>query len=80
MPIKPGFSGCTLAGDSYVTCESVGMAQGQVIFDRVEGATSTVDKTFSFDIDDSTDQVVVTRHHSSLVIDDVDSTQYVFED
>jgi hypothetical protein len=54
--------GLYVGRDSYSYGESVGIAQGRVIFDRVEGATSTVDKTFSFGIDD-----VITGHHSSAV-------------
>jgi len=37
-----------------------------------------VDKTFSFGYQDGV--AVITGHHSSAVVDDVDSTQYVFGD
>ena len=78
-PRYSGFSGCEWVGDSYVTGNNVGVAQGQVSFERTEGTISTVDKTFSFGIDES-GGVVITGHHSSAVIDEERSTQYVFAD
>ena len=78
-PRYSGFSGCEWVGDSYVTGNNVGVAQGQVSFERTEGTISTVDKTFSFGIDES-GGVVITGHHSSSVIDEEKSTQYVFAD
>ena len=61
-----------------MTREAVGVAQGQIFFERNEGTTSIVDKTFSFGIQDG--GVVITGHHSSQVVDDVNSNQYVFGD
>ena len=77
-PRYSGFSGCEWVGDSYVTGEAVGVAQGQIFFERNEGTTSVVDKTFSFGYQDG--GVVITGHHSSQVVDDVNSNQYVFGD
>jgi hypothetical protein len=71
-----GISGCKWVPDSFVSGESVGVAQGQVIFERNEGATSVVDKTFSFGFDDQ-GNIVITGHHSSSVIGAAGSTQYV---
>ena len=74
-----GFSSCEWVSDSYVTGNNVGVDQGQVSFERTEGTITTVDKTFSFGIDES-GGVVITGHHSSLVVDEEESNQYVFAD
>lgn len=70
-----GISGCTWVPNSYVEGENNGVAMGQVIFDRTEGTTTTVDKTFSFGV--SNGGIVITGHHSSAVIGPEQSTQYV---
>ena len=78
-PDYSGFSGCSWVGESYVTGVNAGVAQGQVIFERSEGTTSVVDKTFSFGVCAHSGDIVMTGHHSSTEIEaDADvSTQYV---
>ena len=62
-----------------MTGNNAGVAQGKVIFERTEGTTSVVDKTFSFGVYRS-GAVVITGHHSSLDIGAAQSTQYTFDD
>jgi len=73
-----GITGCKWVPNSYVTGENVGVAQGEVVFERKEGGASTVDKTFSFGV--SSGSPVITGHHSSSDIDAGRSTQYVFDE
>jgi len=74
-----GLSDCHWVPDSYVTGNNAGVAQGKVIFERTEGTTSVVDKTFSFGVCRS-GAVVITGHHSSSDIGAEQSTQYTFDD
>lgn len=78
-PHYSGISGCTWTADSYVTGENVGVAQGKVSFERTEGTTSTVDKTFTFGYAHPGD-IVITGHHSSEEVEAGKSNQYVFDD
>ena len=74
-----GFSGCSWVGDSYIEGVNAGVAQGQIVFERSEGTTSVVDKTFSFGVCAHSGNIVMTGHHSSgeVEADSVVTTQYV---
>lgn len=74
-----GFSGCSWVGDSYVEGVNAGVAQGQIVFERSEGTTSVVDKTFSFGVCAHSGNIVMTGHHSSgeVETDSLETTQYV---
>ena len=74
-----GFADCTWEGNSYAMSDTMGVAQGKVIFHRTEGRTTTVDKTFSFEPKDGAmfNDVVITGHHSSVEIPECTSTQFV---
>lgn len=79
-PSYSGISGCSWVPYGYVTGVNSGVAQGQVIFERVEGTESVVDKTFSFGTYAGSGDIVITAHDSSAAVERDMSTQYVFGD
>lgn len=79
-PSYSGISGCSWVPYAYVTGVNAGVAQGRVIFERVEGTESIVDKTFSFGIFAGSGDIVMTAHDSSAAVEAHNSTQYVFGD
>ena len=74
-----GFSGCSWVGDNYVEGVNAGVAQGKIVFERSEGTTSVVDKTFSFGVCAHSGNIVMTGHHSSgeVETDSLETTRYV---
>ena len=71
-PGMMGFADCQWEPDSYVEGKNIGVAQGKVTFFRNEGGIpTTVDKTFSFGVDDDgIDGAVIEGHQDEVNGDD----------